>query len=165
MINLISKLIDVLKKECEIYKEIRSLASSKKEIIIEGKVSELESLVKLEQSMLIRVGKLDRQREDLTGKITAELGLNNEDATITNICNKIDNKQAEELLSIKEEFMKVLKELKNMNELNSRLVKNSLDYINFSINLLGSSVTLDNTYADTGQASGEKTKHFFDVKL
>jgi len=166
MVNsIVNELIGVLNGECEIYKEILSLAYKKKEIIIKGRVTELENLVKLEQSLLVKVGKLDRQREDLTRKLTELLGIDESEATITNICSKLDKNEADQLLAIKETFQDVLQELRDVNELNSRLVKNSLDYINFSINLLGAAGNLNNSYMETGQPSGGQTKHFFDYKL
>ncbi|MGI6585273.1 MAG: flagellar export chaperone FlgN [Lutisporaceae bacterium] len=67
MVNVdkeVNALIDILTSEYGYYNDLSELAKSKKNIIIEGKVAELDKIVKLEQNMIFSVGQLERKREE-----------------------------------------------------------------------------------------------------
>jgi hypothetical protein len=59
----------------------------------------------------------------------------------------------------------ILSDLKEINSLNSKLIKNSLDYIDFSINILGSLGPSGNNYENSGEAITSKGRNLFDIKL
>ena len=67
--NEINAVIDILKKEYEYYKDLIEVSKSKKDIIVKGKVSELDKLVKLEQNMIFDIGQLVRKREEEVAKL------------------------------------------------------------------------------------------------
>ena len=60
----INAVIDILKEEHGYYKDLVELSKSKKNIIIEGKVAELDKMVKLEQNMIFNIGQLEKKREE-----------------------------------------------------------------------------------------------------
>jgi len=77
-------------------------------------------------------------------------------------------KKANELEKYREDMKKILDEIKKINELNARLIKNSLDYIDFSINLLADT-GLNNdsgSYNSSGETGNNVSKrNFIDAKL
>jgi|LSQX01.3.fsa_nt_gb flagellar biosynthesis/type III secretory pathway chaperone len=161
----VNELINVLDEEARAYEDILMISKNKTDIIIEGKVSELESVTRLEQSLVLKMGKLETLRETLVSEISKELNINKENMSISEIMKHFDGEQALKLQAHKNSLTDTLKELKNTNELNSKLIKNSLEYINFSVNLLSSASTGENNYQSTGEVSDGKKKTFFDVKL
>ena len=54
--NLINELISVLDQEARVYENILRMSKSKTNIIVEGKVAELDNMVKLEQSLILQNG-------------------------------------------------------------------------------------------------------------
>lgn len=160
-----SKLIEVLNKEASLYEEILALSKNKKDIIVNGNVSELESITKLEQSMILRLGKLENEREDLASRLADELGFGTTEITLKALSSRLPKEQAIEMDSCCKKLSAVLNELKETNSLNSKLIKNSLDYINFSINILSSVGPSDNNYVNSGEAITSKSRNFFDMKF
>jgi len=59
----------------------------------------------------------------------------------------------------------ILKELGSVNDMNSQLIRSSLDYINFSLNLFAGSDSQDNNYGLEGEKSDTKAKSMFDIKI
>jgi len=55
--------------------------------------------------------------------------------TISELEKHVDEKQAEKLREYKKHMTSIIEEIKNINEVNSRLIKNSIDFIDFSINI------------------------------
>ena len=163
--TLVERLIDVLGKEAAVYEDILKISKNKTNIIVEGKVSELESLVKLEQSLVLQMGKLEGLREELVDKISTELHIETGKITISMLTALVDTEVKGKLKNCQGRLENVLLELKGKNELNAKLIKNSLDYIDFSVNIMSSIAATGNNYGDTGNVSEGGKRRLFDVKL
>ena len=164
-ITAVNRIIEVLTKETLLYEEMLALSKNKTDIIVNGKVSELESITKLEQTMILKLSKLEDDREELADKLAVDLGLKPAEITLGGLISRLPEKLANELEGCCKKLPAILNKLKESNSLNSRLIKNSLDYINFSINILSSVGPSDNNYVNSGEAISSKSRNFFDMKL
>ena len=162
---LIVRLIDVLNNETVLYEGILKLSKNKTDAIVEGKVSELESITRLEQSMIVKLGKLEEEREELVEKLAVQLHVKASDITLTNLERQFAGEQAVKLKSCRDTFPRLIHDVSYANELNAKLIRNSLDYIDFSINILTNAGSTGNNYSNSGQSSDLKKRNFFDVKL
>lgn len=161
----VNELIGIIAEQAGIYNDILKISRDKTDIIVKGKVNDLDNITKLEQSLVIRLGKLEAKREELVREISMEFDINPEEVTVSDIAERLDGKQAEKLMECKDSLALSLKELRETNELNSKLIKNSLDFINFSINLYSSISTGDNNYGKTGEVNDGEKKSILDLKL
>lgn len=161
----VNELIGIIAEQAGIYNDILKISRDKTDIIVKGKVSDLDNITKLEQSLVIKLGKLEAKREEIVREISMEFDINPDDATVSEIVEHLDGKQAEELKKCKDSLALSLKELKETNELNSKLIKNSLDFINFSINLYSSISAGENNYSQNGEVNDGEKKSFLDLKL
>lgn len=161
---LISKLTDVLQKECEIYQDLLKIAGNKTDILIQGKVDELRTMTEVEQTLVMKVGKLEITRGELTEQIATQMGVEDKDITISEIIKHISGDAKKELKACTQEIVKVIKQLNDISQSNQQLINQSLDYINLSINLI-SNTHEGNTYSDKGQSTKGEKKNFLDIKL
>lgn len=161
----VNELIGLLAEQARIYDDILKISKDKTDIIIKGKVSELESIVNLEQSLVIRMGKLETKRENIVNGIAKELDIEPEVLSLSEMVKYMDSEQAEKLEDFRNSLTNTLDELKGTNELNSKLIENSLEYINFSINLISSVDTGENNYGKSGVVNDGKKKSYLDIKL
>ncbi|HQA58846.1 MAG TPA: flagellar protein FlgN [Acetivibrio sp.] len=164
--QLINDLIDILEKELKIYEDILEISKNKTDIIVKGKVKELENITELEQSFIAQIGKLEAAREDLVDKICSDIGKDSsKNITVTELMGYIEASQAERLNSYKENMVSLLKEIKDKNDLNAKLIKSSIDYIDFSINIMSNVSVEGNNYSGKAQINDSEKKTYFDVKL
>lgn len=161
----VNELIIVLGQETELYTEILNITKNKTNTIVEGKVAELENMVKLEQSLLLKMGKLETLREQSIDKISAQIGVKPSELTLSQLYKHLDEQDVQALKKHQNKMAAIVNEVKNSNDLNSKLIKNSLDYINFSINLLTEMNSVNNSYGFDGNSSNSKKRNIFDVKL
>jgi len=161
---LIDKLIEVLNKETSIYEGILKLSRQKTDVIIAGKVSELEGITRAEQSVIVTLGKLENEREELVEQIAAQLGMKASDVKLSGLIKAVPQEQAEKLKKYHETLPKIFGDIRDANGVNSKLIRNSLDYIDFSINVLTGTGTTG-SYGISGQSNDPKKKSFFDLKL
>jgi flagellar biosynthesis/type III secretory pathway chaperone len=163
--QLIDDLIDVLLQESKIYDEILKISKNKTNIIVEGKVNELEKIVKLEQTFVLQMARMEGQRERLVSEISGIIGIEPEKITIKSLVDYVDKKQGAMLKEQQEKIVQTVKELSSSNDLNSKLIKSSLDYISFSLNLFANAGNADNNYGETGEKQVGKERNFFDFKV
>ena len=68
-VQVIERLFDILGKEFQIYSDLLKMSADKTSIIVEGKVTELEEMVKSEQSLVLQIEKLEDEREELIDEL------------------------------------------------------------------------------------------------
>ncbi len=163
--SLIKQLTQVLNQENEIYDTLAKLSNNKTQVIVEGKVQDLDSIVKIEQSLVLKISKLEQQREEVVEIMCNQLGIKPEEITISEILKLAANDEGKELKNCQDNLRATLNGLKEKNELNSKLLKNSLDYIDFSLNMMTSIGTINNNYESTGGSGDSKKRSIFDIKL
>lgn len=162
----IRELLSILDQIIRVYEDILGLAKEKTDLVVAGKVAELENLVKLEQSLVIQVGRLEQQREETVGKMAEALEMDKKDFTLSNIMSLLDHEQQKQIKEYGQKLIQTLEQLKATNDLNSKLIKHALEYIDFSLNLITTSPIPDNTYEDKGSTRGMGgARNLFDVKL
>lgn len=167
MNNLINQLILILQEEKKIYDSLLHISKNKTEIVVGGRINELENLIKIEQDLIVQVGKKEAGREDLMNNIIDEFKISEHEVSISTLYKYLDTENSNRVQNIQNEILKTLNELKETNKVNSRLIKQSLDYVEFSMNVFQGIKPLGNDYQNQGKIKNEKShsKSFFDVKL
>lgn len=161
----IKKLIDVLNKESSIYEGILKLSRQKTDVIVQGKVNELEGITRAEQTMILQLGKLEEERETLVSEYAEQLGIKPEDITVSELEKLLPKEQSKELKTCSNKMTGLINDLRDANGMNSKLIKNSLDYIDFSVNVLSNAGSSGDIYGKSGQSNDVKKRNFFDMKL
>ncbi|OXT08735.1 flagellar biosynthesis protein FlgN [Thermoanaerobacterium thermosaccharolyticum] len=142
----INDLIDVLNGEMLLYKDLLDISSKKTDVIIHGKIQELDNMTKVEGSIICRLSKLEEEREEILQQYD-----NTGEMTISELCKMLPADDAFRLRKIQLEFENILKALNDRNELNKSLLQQSIEYVNYSIGLISSNLVQDNgIYGDNG---------------
>ncbi|MHB1392770.1 MAG: flagellar protein FlgN [Clostridia bacterium] len=170
MVNIdkeVNAVIDILKKEHGYYIDMLELSKSKKKIIVEGKVAELDKIVKLEQNMIFNIGQLEKKREEEVTKLCGILNLNSSQITISELSKVLRHEQKKELEDIQGKLQETFSQLKTINDVNGQLIEQSLEYIDYSINLAaGSGMETGSLYEDIGKNKNKQSKkNIFDTKV
>lgn len=165
MTKSMDQLILALTKEHDIYQDYFQLAKKKKEIIISGHVAELESITKVEQDMIVTMGKIDHIRTSIVGNLLAELNIKSVES-LTELAGYLPKEIQAKIIAIKDKLEQVLGDIRGLNELNTSLLKQSLDYIDFNMNLLLSMESKGSTYSSRADEKDlKKQLNIFDARI
>lgn len=165
MPNSTGHLLDLLKVEQGLYNNILEMAKEKQLIIIEGKTKELELMTKREQEMISKLLGVEKKRSLVVDKLVKELGIGTVH-NISEIMEYIDKETAKEFMEIKLTLSESVKKLTNENEVNSRLISQSLEIIDFNMNLLSSINNENVNYGSNADEKDVKRKsNLFDVRV
>ena len=161
MASLIKELIE----QNNIYQSLLDVASKKKVAIIENKIPNLQEFVKEENVLIGRNQRLDKKRIEIFKDISMVLGKNDE-LSLKDIISCMKGQEGEkELIAIRENMLEILPKLKSLNDQNQELLTISMDYVDFSINMIRASGGNSPTYYDSlGNEINTLDKKMFDAK-
>jgi len=165
IVSLAEKLVDILNKEADIYSDLYGISENKTKVLVSGKVSELDNLTRIEESFVFSLGKLEDLREETVKEIAKALDVKPDNITISFLASKLEEEQKSKLEAARNRLSKILEKINATNELNSKLIKNSLEYIEFSINLLSDTFVCDNNYGISGKSKSQSKRNLMDIRL
>ena len=164
MAGLTFELIDTLERQFALFDELIAYAAEKKDLIVGNKTSDLSKLTADENSVVVKLQKLDKSRAVLMNDIANVLG-KTQVPTLTELAEMLkETPEYERIKDIAVRTRAKLEELKALNDQNKILVDSSLDYINFTINAIRSSLLPEQAiYSKDGEELGVRHS-FFDAK-
>ena len=140
MASLMEELITTLSKEEELYRELLPIQETKTKVIIKNNIEQLQLITAQEQETIDKITALERKREEVIQNIGTVLNRNPKTLTLTNLI-QIMARQPEDqkkLQDLHDQLQDAVKKLVKVNERNQMLIKQSLEMIEFNMNLLQS---------------------------
>ncbi|UMZ74997.1 flagellar export chaperone FlgN [Natranaerofaba carboxydovora] len=161
---MFNDLIKNLEEQLATQKLLLEYAHEKKDLLVDGRINELEELLKKEEKIVVKSGKLEKHRESTQKELNEKLNLTGEDPTkedpvLTDFIEASEGKEREKLDQLFEELTKILAELKELNQQNNQLIQQSLQYVNTALDLYTASENDPGTYSkDLNKNEGQNIK-------
>lgn len=140
MASLMENLIEVLTKESDAYEGLLEVSRRKTSVIVKGDLEALTGLTDEEQEWASVIANLDKKRQEVTADIANVL---NKDVNTLKLTNLVDILAArpQEQKALAQAIDRVKKSagaLQQVNHQNGELLKNSIEMVEFELNLLQS---------------------------
>jgi len=134
----IAKIVVTLEKLEKMHKSLLELALSKTEYIKQGDMEQLDQLIKNEQAHVAAINTLEQQRQAMVTDYLRAKGIALTDTpSVADVITAADNSEStEKLVSVRERLIALLNQLKMQNDLNQKLVMNSLQFINITLDAM-----------------------------
>lgn len=169
MASLIEELIATLEKEASIYEELIPVVEKKTRVIIKNDLPVLQQITDREQEVVDRITALERKREEVVANIEIVLNKKPGSLTLREIIKLLDKqpKEQRQLAKLREKLKVEVSRLSDLNVQNQSLIDESLDMIEFHMNLIQSTrMSPGNNYtrgAETANLPGGH-RSMFDAK-
>lgn len=139
MAGIIYELIDVLKQEKECYDGLETLAEYTEKAILEKNISFLQEVTQTEEAFIGRVHILGKKRNEMMKDIALVIGKSQQNLTITQIIEKVgeETEVGQTLITLRNSIKMKLDKIQKQSELNKKLLADSLEFVNFTVNALG----------------------------
>ena len=137
MASLIENLISVLTQENNEYIQLLNLSLDKTTVIVSGDVEKLQLMVVEEQKIVEKINKLEKSREENVKDIANVLNIPEWELKLDKLVKMLENqpKEQEELSRVRGAFKKTMNQLVKVNDNNKVLLQESIDMIEFELNL------------------------------
>ena len=158
----VEQFIEILSEQLKLNEELLDISLEKKSVIMDNDTKTLNVMAHKEQEVVKRIISLEKLRGAVVANIERELGIEHID-NIADIVNNIENEQGHLIKEIGNQLRTVLDRLQEANELNNKLLEISIDYIEFSVNVL-TSTPEPKTYGKKAFEQNSGKTNFFDAK-
>ncbi|MBP1992639.1 flagellar protein FlgN [Paenibacillus eucommiae] len=153
-------LIQTMEMLREAHGSLLELAKEKTKVLVDNKVEQLNLIIQKENKLIKHIAVLDQQRIEVIGGYLIARGYNpNPRITISDLIRIIFKLEERQMLSeAQQRLLTVLEELRDLNDLNEKLIQQSLFYIDYSLDLFAGSPDDDAFYhhpKHTGQLSNQ----------
>lgn len=140
MASVIQELISVLTKELQIYEDLIPIVSEKAKVIINNNLESLQKITEQEQEAIDRVTVLEKKRSEVIVNIGIILSRDAADIKLKDIIKVLDNspEEQQELSRLHDNLKRTVQRLADINLQNKSLIEQSLDMIEFNMNLIQS---------------------------
>ncbi|MGD9678485.1 MAG: flagellar protein FlgN [Vulcanibacillus sp.] len=142
-------LVENLLMVYELQLEMKTLVKQKRDVLINGQTDELSSIMQQESIWLLQTKHLEEERIKIFDKLAEENNVLPADITITGLINNSLTSTSEKvkLKEINDKLKSLLDEIKRENEINTQLIKQSLDFVSHSLNTITQESTQTMTYS------------------
>lgn len=154
MASLIENLIGILKEENEVYQTLLNLSLEKTSVIVKADLEKLQAIVSQEQLLLSSINKMDKSREDIIKDITNVLNVTESDFKVDKLIKMLEKqpKEQEMLSKVRDDLKRTMNQLVKVNDNNKVLLKESIDMIEFELNISRNSMLAPQTANYSRQA-------------
>lgn len=156
--GLVDQLIGNLKNQTELYRELLLLSEKKTDVLVKGDIKTLGEITDVEQEIILRLGKIESERVKIVESLCGG------ETTAEKLKEILPEEKKKEFDSIAKELKEILLKLQRCNEINEKLIRKALEYINFSIELMTSAAKKSAGYDAGGRTSEEETLRIIDKK-
>jgi hypothetical protein len=158
------QLVQTLDKESEIYTELLDLSRQKREAIKNQNIDQLESMVTLEQGLVVSLFKLEELREKVVDKIMRDEHIGYVE-NVTQLAQLMRAEDRNGILDAKNKLLVLVKNVSDEIKFNSKMLEDKLDLINFNINLLTQSGIDPGRYDKKAVNEDGERKNLFDARV
>ena len=131
------KIIQNLTNLLRMHKSLLDLATKKTDIIVESNMEELDALIKKEQAHVAAIEQLERQRQQLvTDYLAAKGSAPSLTPTVAELIEAADAPNKAKIQTIREELLTIIDALRAKNELNQKMVFQSLQMVNMTLDMM-----------------------------
>ena len=140
MASLIQELIDTLESEEELYRDLIPIATKKTKVIIDNDLASLQLITEQEQLIVEKINVLEHKREEVIVNIGTVINRNPSTLNMKAMIAFLEKQPEEQkkLCEIHDRLKNVMNTLVELNGRNKSLIQQSLEMIEFNMNLIQS---------------------------
>lgn len=162
----LNMLIEVLSDLYKSQVEMLELAKHKKQVLVNGDIDELNKIIQREASWIKMISKLEDDRMLVVQQFIHEEGYSSVEMTMFDLINVLKSPtEKEQLLNLQRKLSDTISEIHQLNDLNTELIEQSLNYISHSIELVTAEPKQSYTYSNPSMKNTSGSRRgIFDKK-
>lgn len=153
-------IISIMDKLNMMHRSLLKLAYHKTEILKTSNVEELSETMKNEQSHIAAISQLEEQRQKLVVQFFQANQIDYKEPTINELLKYVTGEEAVQLDTKRKELLLTIDTLQKQNDLNQKMLFQSLQFVNLTLDLLRPQPDQINYQSKAGGRSAMKTGQF-----
>jgi len=151
----VQQLIQIIAELADAHRELLELAEQKRVALVRNELKDIMAIVNKETKLSKRVADLQQAQTNAVNEFFRQKGFQpTREITITELSRMITDIEAKQaLIDRRDRLVELIAELKQRNDLNQQLIKQSLDFVNYSIDVIAGPPEDEMTYQRPAQQS------------
>lgn len=158
----VENLIDNFCQQKDGYQLLSNLAIRKRAALIKGDLKEIEGITKEERGIILSLSKLEEDRVKTQSQLAEQFGKQPNELSLSVLAETVKGPLAEQLTSVGNDLVNLVVNLREENKTNTTLIEQSLDYINYAVDLL---TDVDDMPTYSNQGNSSSAARLFDKKI
>lgn len=150
ILSTYSSLIITLRKEINLFNELRDLLLSEREKLVKCSMEELSKNNEMKEHLIREAGKFDKTRMNLVNRIVKLSGINDDVKSLSSLISYADENHKTELIECRSLLRLLMNKVVELNEGNKELLDSSIQYTRKSLNFIRELTSPPSTYMETG---------------
>lgn len=163
MSKAIQQLKEALRQEYDLYVVLLELADQKTMMVVRNKVQDLEQLTLKEQQFIREMGRFEQIRQSLLSHFAQEKELAEVPQNLSALLSFLSQEEAEAIETLREKLVSAIQEISEKNQLNEKLIEQSLHFIQINLEAL-TELETGNPYSHKADPKSKETRRIFDAK-
>ena len=144
----------LLEEQRLVQERLLALSEEKQQVILRNDTERLREIVAEEYQLLGRMKTIEKRRLSQAEAFARETGVPVEDVTVSLLSDHAEGEDRKHLLGLQAALLKLLTELRRLNELNHGLLETQLQYTGLMLSAIGDTADpLNNFYGTDGKSS------------
>jgi len=150
-VNTYDSFLDLLDGEAALYRTLLSVLEEEKKAIIGANLGELGKTGKKKEKLLLKIRKIEEQRQIMIKDLAESLRCSPHDITITKLADFVEAPYAVRFKRLCSDLLPLAKTVRNINDGNKALLRHSVELVRSSFAFLNNLVTADAVYHSSGR--------------
>ncbi len=151
MDELISSLVGVIEKEVENFQRLLETLGREQSALVRHEIGELEAAIGDQQGLAEEAAALEQERIRITQQLSSSLKEDEGSLTMARLIDRLQEPQAECLREMRETLIDLQDKIQNANRRNGLLIKQSMKYVDKSIQILSGGDPSNRVYEQSGK--------------
>lgn len=164
MSKMIDQLLLALNKEQEIYDEVIAMSKDKQQAIVNNDLTKLQVIMEKEKTYSISLVKLEEIRSKMLNQLVKEYDLV-EINNLSDLYPFMKDQDVRKIENIRTRLMNTVKILSQKNELNKQLLEQSIEQVQFDLNLMTTVGEGNVNYEGNASDTDVERRSIFDRKI
>jgi len=129
--EVLNKFTENLQKQIELYQTIKKLEKAKQGVLVHNDIQNLDIVTAQEEEILLQISRLEDDRLHWAQFFSQEFGKSAEEITLADMVQRYP-----ELEDIGRELEQLISELRDLHEINTKMLQSAVSIVNFTIQSL-----------------------------
>ncbi len=148
---LLPELITILNKEIELHKQLLSLLQKDKHYLIDLSTEKIFENIKKKETCTLKIKMLEETRSSLIDRLSRHCAIPSQEITLSKIVSLAKEPYRSDLAASRSTLTALIKSIKEINQVNHFIVKDSLYYFERSLDFLNNASAASPTYVHSGK--------------
>lgn len=155
--NLV-KLIALINGEIRTFHQLLELLQEEQKAIVDDDIESIQRSVVAQESLALHAKELEVQRIQLVAEVAKDLDLGEGNVTLAKLMDVLEGPQSEELGRMRATVMKLNQRIRETNENNAFLIRQSVRYTERCIDILAGQPIARGMYGQSGRVRGRGSR-------